>query len=161
MCKKSMQVRNLKPEDHNNVIKVMPTWWGGRDLTASVPKILFIHFQNTSFVAESNGEMAGFLVGFFSQTYKNEAYIHFAGVNPNFRRQGVGKTLYKKFFEVCKNNSIDIVRSCTSPINKLSILFHKGMGFSIIPSDNLIEGVPVSISYLKENEPLVLFRIEI
>lgn len=156
-----LKIRNIKPEDHTRVIEVMPNWWNGRDLTSSVLKIFFIHFQNTSFIAKVNNEMAGFLIGFYSQTFKNEAYIHFAGVNPKFRRQGVGKELYKKFFEICKFNSIDTIRSCTSPINKLSILFHKDVGFSILPGDSEIDGVCVSMNYLRESDPKVLFEIKI
>lgn len=156
-----LKIRNITPEDHARVIGVMPSWWDGRDLTSSVLKVFFIHFQNTSFIATVDNEMAGFLIGFYSQSYTNEAYIHFAGVNPMFRRQGVGKKLYEKFFEICKLNSIDTIRSCTSPINKLSILFHKGMGFSILRGDSEIDGVCVSMNYLRESDPKVLFEIVI
>lgn len=43
-----------------------------------------------------------FLIGFVSQTYPNEAYIHFIGVHPNYRKSGIAKRLYKTFFETVR-----------------------------------------------------------
>lgn len=28
-------IRNVRPADHQQVIAIMPDWWGGRDLTVS------------------------------------------------------------------------------------------------------------------------------
>ena len=47
-----------------------------------LPKLFFVHFRDTSFVAERDGELAGFLVGFLSQSEPEEAYVHFVGVSP-------------------------------------------------------------------------------
>ena len=88
---KCVEIRNAKPSDHSEVISVMPQWWGGRDLSASVPKVFFIHFCNTIFIAHKGNELVGFLVGFLSQTNDKEGYIHFAGVHPNIRKTGSGE----------------------------------------------------------------------
>ena len=79
---KEIKIRNGRPSDHEKVVSVMPEWWGGRNLSSSVLKIFFIHFSNTTYIAEINGELVGFLVGFMSQTEANVGYIHFAGVHP-------------------------------------------------------------------------------
>jgi ribosomal protein S18 acetylase RimI-like enzyme len=157
----NIKIRNAKPSDHERVILVMPQWWGGRDLSTSVPKIFFMHFCNTSFVAEKDSELFGFLVGFLSQTYPDEAYIHFVGVHPDMRKMGLARILYQKFYDVCFNHSRTIVRSCTSPINKLSIGFHQSMGFSIEPGDSSVDGVPVTTNHFRNNDPKVLFRKEL
>ena len=68
-------------------------------------KLFFDHFTDTSFIAEMDGEILGFLIGFLSQTHPNEAYIHFVGVNPTVRKQSIGKQLYNKFFDVVKTNN--------------------------------------------------------
>ena len=47
-----------------------------------LPKLFFVHFRDTSFVAERNGELAGFLVGFLSQSEPDAAYVHFVGGQP-------------------------------------------------------------------------------
>ena len=65
-----------------------------------LPKLFFIHFEGTSFVAEDeDGELLGFVCGFLSQTADDEAYIHFVGVDPGARGDGLGRALYERFFE--------------------------------------------------------------
>ena len=152
-----IRIRNAEPSDHENVVSVMPDWWDGRDLTSSVLKVFFIHFSNTTYVAELNGDLVGFLVGFFSQSDEQVGYIHFAGVHPDFRKAGIGRLLYREFYDVCKANNRSIVKSCTSPINKLSIGFHKRMGFEIEPGDAIVDGIPVTMNFLRNNDPKVLF----
>ena len=50
-------------------------WWGGRDMAPMLPKLFFLHFEGTSFVAENDdGTLAAFLIGFLSQTDDEEAY---------------------------------------------------------------------------------------
>jgi len=156
-----IQIRNAKLSDHGNIISVMPVWWGGRDLSASVPKLFLRHFGNTSFVAEKDGQLFGFLIGFLSQTRVDEGYIHFAGVHPEIRKKGVARRLYERFYGVCRENSRTRVRSCTAPVNKLSIGFHQSMGFSIAVGDDIVDGVAVTTGYLSEGEPLVLFKKEL
>ncbi len=67
-------------------------------MSAMLPKLFFLHFCDTSFVVELAGEIIGFLVGFLSQSNPQEAYTHFIGIHPNFRKQGVGRILYNQFF---------------------------------------------------------------
>jgi hypothetical protein len=156
-----VSIRNARPSDHEKVISVMPEWWDGRDLSSSVLKVFFIHFSNTTFIAEINDELVGFLVGFMSQSEENVGYVHFAGVHPRFRKSGIGSLLVEKFYEACKTNNRSIVKSCTSPINKLSIAFHIKMGCAIEPGDGIIDGVPVTLNYLGKDNPKVLFRKEL
>ena len=151
-------IRNGIPSDHERVISVMPHWWDGRDLSHSVLKVFFIHFCNTTFIAEARNELVGFLVGFFSQADDDVGYIHFVGVHPNFRKAGVGRLLYQRFYDACTNDHRSIITSCTSPINKLSIDFHLHMGFEIEPGDSTVDGIPVTMNYLRKDDPKVLFR---
>jgi ribosomal protein S18 acetylase RimI-like enzyme len=156
-----IRIRNGRPSDHEKVISIMPDWWDGRDLTSMLPKVFFIHFHNTIYCAELKNEFVGFLVGFFSQTDEQVGYIHFVGVHPGYRKTGIGRLLYQKFYDACKINNRSIVKSCTSPINKLSINFHKRIGFEIESGDGIIDDVPVTLNYLGKNNPKVLFRKEL
>lgn len=158
---KDLILRNGGPSDYENVIAVMPDWWNGRDLTSMLPKIFFIHFHNTIYIAELKNELVGFLVGFLSQSDDNVGYIHFLGVHPNYRKAGIGRLLYQKFYDACKTNGRAIIKSCTSPINKLSIAFHLRMGFIIEPGDGKVDGVSVTMDYMRKNDPKVLFRKEL
>ncbi len=154
-------IRNALPSDHKTVVSVIPEWWGGRDLRSSMPKLFFIHFGSTSFIAEQDGRLCGFLVGFLSQDHPKEGYIHFAGVHPDFRNQGLGKKLYHYFYNHCRTHSRTIVRSCTAPENKSSIGFHQRMGFAMEPGDLVEDGIPVTLHYLWENDRKVVFKKEL
>lgn len=122
-----------------------------------LPKLFFVHFQSTSFVAEQDGKIVGFVTGFVSQTLLNEAYIHFVGVNPNYRKSGIARALYDKFFEAVSNLGIKTVQCVTSPVNKASIAFHRSLGFSIKEGGKIIEGVSIFEGYDGEGEDRVLF----
>lgn len=154
----NIEFRNGTPFDHEKVVSAMPEWWGGRDLSSSVLKVFFIHFSDTVYIAEIGNKLVGFLVGFMSQSEEEVGYIHFVGVHPQFRRAGLGRLLYEKFYAACSKNGRSIVKSCTSPVNKLSINFHRKMGFEIESGDGIADDVPVTLNYLGKDDPKVLFK---
>jgi predicted GNAT superfamily acetyltransferase len=122
-----------------------------------LPKLFFVHFTDTSFIAEKDGEIVGFLIGFLSQSDSELAYIHFVGVNPNYRKNQIGKRLYNEFFDVVKKNNRNIVRAVTSPVNVVSIAYHTKMGFNIETGDKEVDGVSVFSDYDGEKQDRVLF----
>jgi ribosomal protein S18 acetylase RimI-like enzyme len=126
-----------------------------------LPKLFLNHFYSTSFVIENDDGLIAFLIGFLSPSNKNEGYIHFVGVHPDYRGKGTGRFLYKEFFKMCKINDRDIIKACTSPVNKGSIKFHQRMGFKILKGEAEIDGVQVTLDYNKPDDPKVLFKIEI
>ena len=156
-----LNLRNSKPTDHSRIINVLKDWWGGRDLTWMLPKLFLNHFTNTSFVIEKDEKLIAFLIGFFSPAKPEEGYIHFAGVHPDYRGGGLGKFLYLRFFEICKENQRNTIRACTSPVNKGSIEFHKKIGFDITRGNAEIDGFQVTLDYNKPGDPKVLFEIRI
>ena len=84
-----MEIRHAQPSDYGRVIGRVNAWWGGRDMAPMLPKLFFVHFEGTSFVIDDDeGQLAGFLIGFLSQTEPEEAYIHFVGVAPERSRRG-------------------------------------------------------------------------
>ena len=131
-------IRPAEPEDYGRVIEVVDDWWGGRAMAAMLPKLFFIHFRDTAFVAEDNGELAGFLCGFRSQTFQDEAYIHFVGVDPRRRGSGLGRELYERFFEAVRPRTT--VRAVTSPVNERSVAFHRALGFEVERVDESYDG---------------------
>ncbi|MCD4674838.1 MAG: GNAT family N-acetyltransferase [Desulfobacula sp.] len=153
-----MNIQHPKESDHPRIISVMKGWWKGRDLTHALPRLFLIHFKSTSFIVEHDEKLIGFLIGFFSPDHLDQGYIHFAGVHPDFQGKGLGKKLYFLFFKKCLKENRTLVRSCTSPVNKGSIAFHKRLGFQIIPSDQSIDDVPVSLDYSKPGDTKVLFK---
>ena len=133
-----MLIRHAEPADYVSVIAVVDAWWGGRRMAAMLPKLFFVHFRDTSFVAEDDGTLAGFLCGFRSQTYDEEAYIHFVGVAPEQRGSGLARALYERFFAAVAPRHT--IRAVTSPVNEGSIAFHRALGFEVERIDEDYDG---------------------
>ena len=104
---------------------------GAGDMASMLPKLFFVHFQETSFIIEEEGGTLGFLCGFFSQTHKEEAYVHFIGVNPKYRRRGIASTLYSYFFDVARANNRKVIKAITSPVNKNRYSFIGRLAFKL------------------------------
>jgi len=133
----SVTIRHAKPSDYGRVIGRVNVWWGGRDMAPVLPKLFFLHFEGTSFVAEDEkGDLTGFLCGFLSQTDEDEAYIHFVGVTPDHRGEGLGRALYERFFDEVRAHGRTVVRCVTSPVNQNSVAFHEALGFEL---DRVVE----------------------
>ena len=150
-------IRRAVPGDHPRVIAVLPEWWGGRDLRAMVPRLFLEHFADTSLVAETEGGLAGFLIGFLSASQPDTGYVHFLGVHPGSRGSGLGRRLYELFFGICRGRGRSRIKACTSPVNRGSIAFHQRLGFSLEPGDAEIDGVPVTRDYNRPGDDKVLF----
>ena len=130
-----MILRTAAPGDHASVVGVIDEWWG-RPLRTLVQPLSLEHFADTSLIAEDEASLAGFLVGFLSQTHADEAYIHFVGVRPDLRGTGLGRELYTEFFRRARDHGRTVVTCITAPVNTGSISFHASMGFEVtMPAD--------------------------
>jgi GNAT superfamily N-acetyltransferase len=132
-------IRRACEDDYPAIAGALQSWWtqpgfteaGARERAALVPRLWLQHFSTTSLVAGRKGRLDGFLIGFFSQDRTAEGYIHFVGAAPDARRQGLGRSLYHRFFELCRAAGRTRVGCVTSPQNALSITFHLAMGFEV------------------------------
>ncbi len=123
-------MRPARPDDYDAIVSVVDEWWG-RPIAAVLPRLFLDHFNATSLVAEHDGELAGFLVGFHSPSVPGDAYIHFVGVSPTARGSGLARRLYEAFFAAAAGDGCTRVRAITSPVNEGSIAFHRAMGFAV------------------------------
>jgi ribosomal protein S18 acetylase RimI-like enzyme len=140
---------------------VMPEWWGGRDLRAMVPRVFFEHFRSASLVVEHEDRLVGFLVGFDCGDHPDEAYVHFCGVHPAWRRVGLGRDLYRRFCAGARARGRSVVRAVTAPVNTVSIAFHTGLGFGVVPGEETIDGVSVHREPGPYGEYLVHFALDL
>lgn len=155
-----IRLRLIEPGDYAPIISVINDWWGGRAMADMLPKLFFVHFRATSFIAQpvDAEDYAGFLVGLQSQTFPAEAYIHFVGVNPQYRQRGIGRLMYRRFFTAAHERGCQRVRCVTSPVNRTSIAFHQRMGFQIEPGDaSSSDGIAIHRNYDGHGEDRVLF----
>lgn len=139
----------------------MDGWWGGRRVAHKLPRLFFRHFADTSFVVEEGGDLVAFLVGFVSQAVLGEAYVHFFGVHPEHRGQGIGARLYGLFFEEVRRRGCTRVRCVTSPVNAESIAFHRRLGFRIEAGDGESDGIQVHTDYDGDGGEKVVFVREL
>lgn len=152
-----MEIRPLEPGDYAPVIAVIDAWWGGRHMADMLPKLFFVHFRDTSFAAEQGGELVGFLAGFVSQSFPEQAYIHFVGIHPGYRGRGLGQQLYGRFFAAARARGCTAVRCVTAPVNRASVAFHTRMGFAVERADAEVGGVPCTRDYDGPGQDRVLF----
>lgn len=100
-------------------------------MSAGVPRLFLDHFHSTSLVAEMDDRPVGFLIGFMSPSVPTAAYIHFVGVDPQHRREAIGRQLYLAFFDLATSEGRREVCAITSAVNHGSISFHARMGFDV------------------------------
>jgi ribosomal protein S18 acetylase RimI-like enzyme len=135
-----IRLRTATAADYDQIIAVVDDWWG-RPIGPALPRVFLDHFHATSTIAESaagesataenkGGELAGFLIGFLSPSQPDAAYIHFVGVHPSLRGNGLARILYERFFALARANARQRVSAITAPQNAGSIAFHTAMGFT-------------------------------
>lgn len=123
-------LRPARADDYDDIAAVLDDWWG-RPILPSLPRLFLDHFHRTSLVTEGPQGLSGFLVGILSPSERDQAYIHFVGVHPQARNNGLARTLYDQFFQIARNHDRRIVKAITSPVNQASIAFHRRLGFTV------------------------------
>ena len=141
-------LRTATAADYDPIIAVVDDWWG-RPIGPALPRVFLDHFHATSAIAEADGALAGFLIGFLSPSQPDAAYIHFVGVDPALRGNGLARTLYERFFALAEADDRSVVRAITAAQNARSIAFHTAMGFTVTP--------PIA-NYDGDSAPKVLFE---
>jgi ribosomal protein S18 acetylase RimI-like enzyme len=146
--------------DHARIVEQVDDWWGGRRLHDLLPRLWFQHFSGTSWtVLDDGGQPVGFLVGFVSPDHPDEAYIHMVGVHPNHRRAGLGRALYARFIGDVEACGVRRIRSITWPGNRVSVAFHRSMGFRPDegPGTQRLYGTPAYPDYDGHGDDRVAF----
>jgi ribosomal protein S18 acetylase RimI-like enzyme len=142
----SYSIRNLRETDFGPISASVDEWWG-RPVRSSLLRLFFEHFLPMSRAAEQSGTVVGFIVGFQSQTHPEIAYAHFIAVAPEFRRQGLARELYRRFFDEARSRGCTAVEAITAPINTRSIAFHQSLDFVLLPGGAFVDGFPVSVEH--------------
>jgi ribosomal protein S18 acetylase RimI-like enzyme len=122
--------RMARPQDYDAIAAVADGWWG-RPVMAALPRLFLDHFYRTSLVIDGPDGPLAFLIGILSPSDNARAYIHFAGVSPQARNQGLARRLYEEFFAMALADGRQVVGAITAPVNATSIAFHRAMGFTV------------------------------
>lgn len=143
----AITIRCTEPADAEFLQAVIADWWGHPIESDMLTRNFLTHFRDTCLVAERAGHITGFLVGFFSQSLAEEAYIRLVVTDPQCRGRGIGRMLYERFFEVARRHGRTTIRCVTSPSNKAAVAFHMSLGFSMEPQEHSQDGLPVWPNY--------------
>ncbi|UVI28938.1 GNAT family N-acetyltransferase [Paenibacillus spongiae] len=153
-----MIIRNMEAADCRGILELASGWWGSEYSSDMFSKWYIAHFRETCLLAEENGRMIGFVMGFLSQTYPDEAYIRIVMVDPAYRGKGIGRALYHAFFERALAMKRSVIRCVTAPWKKESIAFHTRLGFILEPQDQEVDGIPVCMDYDGRGGSRVVFK---
>lgn len=113
----SLRIRTATDADHPRVLAVADEWWGGRSVSWPAQRLFFEHFADTSLVAEDPHGLAGFLIGFLSQSLPDEAHIHMVATRSDRRRSGLARDLYARFFDLASAAGRGVATGITAPRN--------------------------------------------
>lgn len=125
-----MNTRPLGKPDYDRLVQVIDRWWGG-PTTALAHPIFFYELGSLARVVEHEGVIVGFLLGFIAPGPPKTGYVHLIGINPDFRRRGVGKILYQTFEDDCRAAGCTRLKSVSTTGNEGSISFHRATGFTV------------------------------
>jgi GNAT superfamily N-acetyltransferase len=123
-----MQTRRITKTDFDQIVEVIDRWWGGPMATFAHP-IFFYELGDNAIVAEEDGRLIGFLLGFISFKEPKTGYVHLVGIHPDYRRRGVGRALYQTFTERCMAVGCKRMKAITTAGNEGSIRFHEAVGW--------------------------------
>ena len=97
-----------------------------------LPRLFFDHFRETSLIAETEGgRSVAFIVSFVSPHDPEVGYVHFIGVDPEFRSRGLGREAYAHAAEALTARGCTRLEAVTSPVNVVSQEFHRALGFTL------------------------------
>lgn len=83
-----------------------------------------------AFVAVVNGVVAGFKIGY--EVEDGVFYSWLGGVNPDFQKRGIAKTLMEAQHEVLKKRNYKIVRTYSRNERRAMLLLNIKSGFNVI-----------------------------
>lgn len=150
-----MKVTNCTKQDFDQIlIEFSQFWEHDRTLALHHPTIIY-EFGNSAFVIKDGDKVLAYLMGFLSQTEK-VGYVHLLAVRQGYRRQGLARQLYEHFTQYALEHGCTKLKAITSPVNKLSIAFHKSIGMKLI-GDDIVDGIPVVKDYSGPGKDRVVF----
>ncbi len=133
-----MVIRAITKKDYDYIVSVLDRWFGGLSHDRAHP-VFFYELGENALIAEEQGEIVGFLLGFASEATASQpamGYIHLVGIKPESRRQGVGRGLYDTFIKRCTSAGATRIKAIAPIANDESARFHRALGFTVNEDPN-------------------------
>ncbi len=125
-----METRRIEKKDFDEIVSVIDRWWGAPAGTLAHP-IFFYELGQRALVAQDDGTMIGFLLGFITPEVPPTGYVHLVGIHPDHRRRGVGRLLYEAFTRECEAAGCARMKAVAPTGNEASARFHDGVGWKV------------------------------
>jgi len=125
-----VDIRGIRKSDYDYIVSVLDRWWGGPSGERAHP-VYFYELGLDALIAEEDGDVVGFLLGFVTPAEPPVGYIHLVGIHPDYRRRGVGQALYERFTERCRAAGAHGLKAITTVGNEGSLRFHEALGFEV------------------------------
>lgn len=154
----TVRLRHVRAADYERARALTESWWDGRPRAPRLARVFFVQFAPVSFALESDDDLVGLLLGHLPQSRPDEAAVHFVGVAPEYRRLGLGRRLYERFFAAAQMHGRKAAGALLVPEDREAIAFHLAVGFVAQPGDVLVDGVPVCLDYAGRGGHRVVFR---
>jgi len=117
------KIKKLSPENLDEILEISKA-----SFSQVWPRSAFEKYRDSLFVAEDNGEIAGFIV---IKIVSNQGKIKLIAVNPNFRGKGIGKSLMEYAFKYFAENRVKEIMARSRLHNEAGCAFLKSFGFKI------------------------------
>lgn len=122
-----MIIRGITKYDFDYIVTVFDHWWGGPSSERASP-FFFYELGEYALIAEDDGQVVGFLLGLVAAG-SSTGYVHLVGIDPNYRRRGVGKRLYQQFHASCQKAGLKQLKAIGMVGHEGSLRFHTALGF--------------------------------
>ena len=97
-------------------------------------KIMLRYFGNSCFVADYNGNIVGFVLGFVSQVHDKTYFLWQIGVDKSMRGKGIGKMLLEKVEKEVRKLGCNRIELTIDPKNMSSKRLFEKIGYLNISS---------------------------
>lgn len=112
------------------VLALLPLFWGGRDVRHLHHPVWFRQFGETALAArDAHGALCGYMPGAATPL---GGYAHAVATLPEMRGHDVGRSLYARFAADVLARGGRAAEAITLPTNSGSIAFHQRLGFSAV-----------------------------
>jgi GNAT superfamily N-acetyltransferase len=111
------------------ILDELDDFWGAERDMGFLHQALYVHeFGKTSVLAERDGRVLGYLLGFVSQDAVG--YIHAVAVRTEAHGEGIGRRMYERFEQLVRTHGARSLKAITAPENDGSRASHLALGFT-------------------------------
>lgn len=129
-----LTVRTMEPDDIPHIMEIDRMAAGRRAITYQDQIDFYLGGElGLSYVAEMDGRVVGFIMGRLLERRYTPfvgAWVEILGVEPDLKRQGIGRRLLEAFLEGCRKKGIQDVHAVASIRDTEVKPFLEGFGFN-------------------------------